>query len=366
MPQQRKRKLRREDSDAVEALLELNSNIKHVKPSLQENIQKPTIVKGSWSAEEDKQMLAAVEIYKNDWKMIASQVKGRTAKQCRDRFRLKLDPNINHGPWTPEEDELLLKLHEEVGRQWTRIAKLLPGRTENAVKSRYSSLFRSRTKDWTVEEEGLLRQLRTQGMSFGDIAKTHLPHRSEHAVKKRWEKLIMSDIAERVKQDFPQSKPIETNTSSRRTSSGFVGKVDPDVKLNPALAASTLSSVSREPTQVDIPELRVKTYNTGNTLTSMGSLGFNLSNETILAQVSPTLSRLSRKGSSFSFSNVLSNTETKPKHVGSPTVASTLNLNIQDKPNNKPLEGIKRRAQRFKRHSTSTTVMMQLLGEPLP
>ena len=42
-------------------------------------------------------------------------------------------------PWAPEEDELLLKLHAEFGNGWALISQQLPGRPENAVKSRYNS-----------------------------------------------------------------------------------------------------------------------------------------------------------------------------------------------------------------------------------
>jgi len=73
---------------------------------------------------------------------VAQHVPGRTAKQCRERWYLCVDPTIRRDPWTQEEDELLVSLHKEFGNGWALISQQLPGRTENSVKSRYKSLER--------------------------------------------------------------------------------------------------------------------------------------------------------------------------------------------------------------------------------
>lgn len=44
------------------------------------------------------------------WSDIAACIPGRVGKQCRERYHNHLDPNINKGPWTPEEDAILLKV----------------------------------------------------------------------------------------------------------------------------------------------------------------------------------------------------------------------------------------------------------------
>ena len=71
---------------------------------------RPGLRKGHWSKEEDATLLRLVDQYKPDWdwSLISKQIPGRNAKQCRERWFLNLDPSINRGPWTPEEDEQLL------------------------------------------------------------------------------------------------------------------------------------------------------------------------------------------------------------------------------------------------------------------
>jgi hypothetical protein len=150
--EQTQMKKKRARSQMSEAPLSPNKRFAFSSPGNEscDDSQTQTIIRGSWSTEEDNMLKALVSEMVNrvesegaiSWTMVASKMKIRSAKQCRERWILNLDPSINHEPFLPHEDAILLSACSQLGPRWTKIKTLLPGRTENSVKTRYKSLTR--------------------------------------------------------------------------------------------------------------------------------------------------------------------------------------------------------------------------------
>ncbi|KAH7512018.1 transcription factor MYB27 isoform X2 [Ziziphus jujuba] len=114
--------------------------------------------RGTWLDEEDERLTTFVNLMgERRWDDLA-KASGlrRSGKSCRLRWLNYLRPNLKHGNISVEEENIIHQLHERWGNKWSKIARRLPGRTDNEIKNYWRSHLRKKTQ---IQQDNTHNQL---------------------------------------------------------------------------------------------------------------------------------------------------------------------------------------------------------------
>ncbi|KAL5711924.1 hypothetical protein ACHQM5_014148 [Ranunculus cassubicifolius] len=89
----------------------------------------------------------------------------RCGKSCRLRWLNYLRPDIKRGNITPDEEDLIIKLHKLLGNRWSLIAGRIPGRTDNEIKNYWNTNLVKRVKGCSRPTSVQTKSSKTQQMT---------------------------------------------------------------------------------------------------------------------------------------------------------------------------------------------------------
>ncbi|KAI3502134.1 hypothetical protein L1887_30165 [Cichorium endivia] len=112
------------------------------------SFEKNGVKKGAWSEDEDNKLRAYIQRYGHwNWRLLPKFAGlSRSGKSCRLRWMNYLRPNIKHGNFTKEEEDIIVELHKKLGNKWSEMAAYLPGRSDNEIKNRWNTHLKKRTQ----------------------------------------------------------------------------------------------------------------------------------------------------------------------------------------------------------------------------
>ncbi|RDX99287.1 Myb-related protein 306 [Mucuna pruriens] len=144
---------------------------------------KEGVKKGPWTPEEDIILVSYIQEHgPGNWKAVPNHTGLlRCSKSCRLRWTNYLRPGIKRGNFTDQEDKMIIHLQALLGNRWAAIAAYLPQRTDNDIKNYWNTYLKKKLKK--LEAGGCEGSLGDVGVSV-----------SQPMSRGQWERRLQTDI----------------------------------------------------------------------------------------------------------------------------------------------------------------------------
>ncbi|KAE8706738.1 MYB306 protein [Hibiscus syriacus] len=145
--------------------------------------EKVGVKKGPWTPEEDIILVSYIQEHgPGNWRAIPTKTGLlRCSKSCRLRWTNYLRPGIKRGNFTEDEEKMIIHLQALLGNRWAAIASYLPQRTDNDIKNYWNTHLKKKLQG----NEGYSRD----GLSSSSAAAA-----AYQISRGQWEMKLQTDI----------------------------------------------------------------------------------------------------------------------------------------------------------------------------
>ncbi|KAL5095916.1 hypothetical protein RYX36_000243 [Vicia faba] len=145
---------------------------------------KEGVKKGPWTPEEDIILVTYIQEHgPGNWRAVPTKTGlSRCSKSCRLRWTNYLRPGIKRGDFTEQEEKMIIHLQDLLGNRWAAIASYLPQRTDNDIKNYWNTHLKKKLKKLEIGNNS--------ENNFGDeefSATQRIP-------RGQWERRLQTDI----------------------------------------------------------------------------------------------------------------------------------------------------------------------------